>query len=214
MAILGTNTVVKVQASLSAAVSVTALSKAAEGVVTAANTFAAGDLVVFAGITAGMVELEGQACRIKTVSGTGFTLEGLDTSAYSTWAGSLACCYKVATTNTMSNAQDVSMPNPAPAKIDITTLSDKSRQYTYGLPDAPDGTINGLFNAAGAAELDLKAATKANSPRVFSITFGGGQVVVFNANVSGGSGFSLAQNQAATSTMNFTPIKDVMFYAS
>ena len=32
--------------------------------------------------------------------------------------------------------------------------------------------------------------------------------------VSGGSGFDLQPNQAATSQTAFTPVKDVMFYAS
>ncbi len=46
---------------------------------------------------------------------------------------------------TLAGAQSISMPSPAANKIDITALIDTSKQYAYGLPDAPDGSITGLF---------------------------------------------------------------------
>ena len=212
MAIIGSNITVSVEKTLSSPVTVTGVSKASEGVVTAsAHTFAHGDIVKFT-VTAGMVELDGQACRIKDVTTNGFTLEGLDTTDYSTWSSGTAV--NVTAWATLSNAQTITMPNPAPTKIEITTLIDKTRQYAYGLPDAPDGSINGLFQPTLEAVTLIKAATKANEALAFRVAFAGGEYAVFNANVSGGSGFDLPQNGAATATIAFTPVKDVQFYAS
>lgn len=212
MAIIGTNITVSVEKTLSSPVTVTGVTKASEGVATApAHTFDHGDIVKFT-VTAGMVELHQQACRIKAVTTNGFTLEGLDTTDYSDW--SAGTVVEVSAWATLSNAQSISMPNPTPTKIDITTLIDKVKQYAYALPDAPDGSITGLFDPTLEAVTLIKTATKDNDDLVFRVAFAGGQFAIFNANVSGGSGFDLPANAAATAVIAFTPLKDVMFYAS
>lgn len=212
MAILGTNVKVEVQKTLGSDLTVTALTLANPGVATSvAHGLSNGDVVVFT-VTAGMVELDQQAVRVAGVTADTFQLEGLDTTDYSTWSAGVA--NEVTVWSTLSNSQNISMPNPAPTKIDITTLIDKSKQYAFGLPDAPDGTISGLFNPNLEAVTLIKAATKANTALVFRVTFAAGEKSIFNALVSGGSGFDLQPNAAATSPTAFTPQKDVMFYAS
>jgi hypothetical protein len=57
-------------------------------------------------------------------------------------------------------------------------------------------------------------ATQNNAEMVFRISFAGGQKTVFNSNVSGGSGFDLQPNAAATATVSFTPIGNICHYAS
>lgn len=211
-AIIGTNVTVEVQQTLDSAKTITALTKASPGVATStSHGFSNGDIVVFT-VSAGMVELDGQAVRVANVTTNTFELEGLDTSAYSTW--SAGTCKEVTAFQTFASAQNITMPNPAPAKIETTTLIDKTKQYQYGLPDAPDGTISGLFNPGGAAEALVKAATKANTPLVFRVTYSDSRKSVFNANVSGGTGFDLQPNAAATAQTAFTPVKDVMHYAT
>lgn len=212
MARFGTNMSVAIEASRDTAITVTAVTKASPGVATAtAHGLTNGDIVIFACPT-GMVELDGQAVRVSAADTNTFTLEGLDTSAYTDWGTGTAT--EILTWTTISGAQSVSMPDPAPNKIDITTLIDKTKQYGYGLPDAPDGTINGLYDPANAGVAIIKAATKANAAKVFRISWAGGQKTYFNANVSGGSGFDLQANAAATATISFTPVRDVMDYAS
>lgn len=211
-AIIGSNIRVEVQQTLGSAKTISAITKANPGVVSStAHGFDNGDVVVFT-MSEGMVELDGQAGRVANKTTDAFEIEGLDTSAYSTFTA--GTCKEVTAFQTMSAAQNVSMPNPAPAKIDITTLIDKTKQYQYGLPDAPDGTINGLFNPAGTAEALIKAATKANTPLVFRLTYSDSRKSLFNANVSGGTGFDLQPNAAATATVSFTPVKDVMHFAT
>lgn len=212
MARIGTNMNVAIEASRDTALTVTGVTNANPGVATsAAHGLSNGDIVVFS-VSSGMVELDGQAVRVSAVDTNTFTLEGLDTTDYSTWVSGTA--EEILTWSTIAGAQQASMPDPAPNKIDITTLIDKSKQYAYGLPDAPDGTISGLYDPANAGVAIVKAATKANAAKVFRISWAGGQYTYFNANVSGGSGFDLQANAAATATISFTPVKDVMDYAS
>ena len=211
-AIIGSNIRVEVQQTLGSAKTISAITKANPGVVSStAHGFDNGDVVVLT-VTEGMVELDGQACRVANKTTDAFELEGIDTSAYSTF--SAGTCKEVTAFQTMAAAQNVSMPNPAPQKIDTTTLIDKSKQYQYGLPEAPDGTIAGLFNPAGTAEALIKAATKANTPLVFRLTYSDSRKSLFNANVSGGTGFDLQPNAAATANVSFTPVKDVLHYAT
>jgi len=159
-----------------------------------------------------MVELDGQAVRVANVAANTFELEGIIGVGYTAWTAGTA--KKVTTFATFSKSQNITMPNPAPARIDTTTLIDKTKQYMFGLPDAPQGTIKALYNPNGTAEALIFAATKANLPLVFRVTFAAGQKTIFNANVSGGTGFTLAQNAAADSDVAFSPRKDVMAYAT
>jgi hypothetical protein len=212
MAILGTNVTLSVQQTLDSALTVTAVTKASPGVATsAAHGLSNGDIVVFT-VAGGMVQLDGQAVRVANVATNTFELEGLDTTDYDTFTA--GTCQQVTAFQTLSSAQNVTMPNPAPNKIDITTLIDKQKQYAYGLSDAPDGSITGLFNPTGTAEGLIRTATKGNDEMVMKIVFASGLTAVFNANVSGGQGFDLQTNAAATSTVSFTPVRDVMYYAS
>lgn len=212
MALIGINVKIEVEKTLGSALTVSGVTKANPGVATStSHGLANGDVVVF-NVTAGMVELGGQAVRVANVTTNTFELEGLDTTDYSDWTSGTA--QEVTNWETLGNAQSVSMPNPTPEKIDITTLIDKNKQQTFGLPEAPDGSINGLYQPELAGVQEIKAATKANEDRAFRITWAGGQINIFNALVSGGQGFELQQNQAATAPISFTPVKDVMFYAT
>lgn len=214
MARIGTNMTVQVESTLGTAITdATGITKADPGEVTftGAHSLTTGDYVRVAA-TAGMVELDGQLVRITTTATNVFTMDSLDTTDYSTFTA--ATFTEITAWHTLSNAQSASMPDGTPEKIDITTLIDKSKQYAYGLADAPDGSIAGLYDPANAGVVAIKAATKSNTPLAFRITWAGDQITIFNANVSGGSGFELAQNDAAKSTISFTPVKDVLDYAS
>ncbi len=212
MAIIGTNVKVEVQQTLGGALAVTGLTKANPGVATStAHGLANGDVVVFA-VPGGMVQLDGQAVRVANVTANTVELEGVDTTNFSTWStGSMK---RVTAWQTLASAQNISAPSPTPNKIDITTLIDIQKQYAYGLPDAPDGRITALFNPGGVAEGLINAATNTNTPLAFRVTFAGGQKTVFNANVSGGAGFDMQSNAAATAGISFTPVRNIIHYAT
>ena len=213
MAFIGKNVTIEVEKTLDTAVTITALTKDNPGAATATgHGLLAGDIIVFS-VAGGMVELDGQAVRVGTVADVNtFELEDLDTSGYSTWTA--GTCQEVTAWETLGNSQTISAPDPSPEKIDITTLIDKVKQSAFGLPEAPDGTITGLYDPAAAGVLEVKEATKNNEDRVLRVTWAGGETTLFNALMSGGSGFDLQQNQAATANIAFTPVKDIMYYAT
>jgi len=74
---LPNNIAFAVATAFAAAVSITAITNAAEAVASAANTFAVGDFVEYTG---GWSKANGRVFRVKLATGTTFTLEGLDTT--------------------------------------------------------------------------------------------------------------------------------------
>ena len=211
--LMGTNMSVSVENAVGSSKAISSITLANPGVVTctASHGLSTGAVVRLT-MTAGMPELDGQVVRIASATGTDFTLEGLDTSAYTAFTSGSAAA--ISSWSTLTGAQNITMPNPSPAKADATTLVDTVKQYEYGLPDAPDGTITGIYRPGDTAVAKIAANTKSRTATAFKVAWSGGQYHYFNANVSGGQGFDLAQNQIATATINFTPVKDVMYYAS
>jgi Phage tail tube protein, TTP len=222
---VGINMKVEIQASLGSAKTITGITKANPGVVTTsgAHGYSTGDIVVH-DIPQGMVELDDQSCRITAASGSSYTLEGVDTTNFSDFeaddgdsppaTSSLCTVKKVATFATYSNSTNISNPNVAPVKLDSTTLLDKKKKYVFGLPDSAEGNINTIFEPTNAAETIIKAATATNSPVVFRLTWAGGQKRIFNAYVSGGSGFDQQGNAIATGSCAFTVLDTPVDYAS
>jgi len=74
---LPNNIAFAIASAFAAAVSITAATNAAEAVCTATNTFAAGDYVEYTG---GWSKATGRVFRLKAVTGTSLTIEGLDTT--------------------------------------------------------------------------------------------------------------------------------------
>lgn len=212
MAIRGINTVVSVQATLSAGETITNISAQSEGVVTCTNTYSAGDIVVLSGLNA-MPQLEGLACRIKTVSGSGFTLEGVDTSAMGAVVTS-GTSKKVATWNTFDTLTQVSLPNAEPNRLDATTMHDSVRQEQFGLAGNVTGSMSGHFKPTDTAVTNVRNASITGTPRAFKMTFENNNVAVFNADVAGGMGFEMSQNAIGTASYSLTIKKRVTFYAS
>lgn len=209
---LGSNVKVEVQKTLGSAITVTALTQANPGVATAASHgLTNGDVVIFTA-TAGMVEIDGQAIRVANVTVNTFDLEGFDTTKYSAWT--TGTVQKVTAWATLSSATSISMPDGSPTRIPITTLIDKSEQVAYGISSAPEGSIPAIYDPSIEAVGLIKTATKANSKMAFRITWAASQKTIFNAYVNGGSGFDLQQNGVATTSFAFTPVKDVLDFAT
>jgi hypothetical protein len=79
------------------ATGITAISKAAAGIVTVANDFEIGDTVVF-GLCAGMTEINGLIGVISAASATGFTV-GIATTGFTTYTGTAGAAYLVSAPN-------------------------------------------------------------------------------------------------------------------
>ena len=194
------------------AVTVSAITNANPGVVTAtAHGYSDGDVVILSGIS-GMVELEGQACRIAGKTTDNFQLEGLNTTAFGTFS-STASVYKIATWTTISQVQSIESQQAQPAKIDVTTLSDTVKAYVFGLPDDAGITLNALYDPSLSSHIAIKAASDANATKVFKFQFGTPKMVG-NFYVVGGDGFSMAANDVAKTNYSLTSVKRRMNYAS
>jgi hypothetical protein len=194
------------QSALGADITITAISKAAEGVVTATNTLANGDYVVLA--TLGMWQLNERVARVKTVSGTGFTLEGIDTMLFDTFTS--GTCNKITFGTSITTATSMSSSGGDFDFIDTTTIHGNAKTQMPGLPNPSTFSFENVWDVADTGLLAMKAAADAQAKRAMKFTFGtGGQIMVFNGYVGasllpGGS----AQGLVTTSTvitMNGTP---------
>jgi hypothetical protein len=129
----------EVGTALAAALTVTGVSKATEAVVTATNTLANGDFVMF-GPVDGMTELSYLTARVKTVSGSSFVLEGIDSTNWGTW--SAGTCQRVTTWSTISTATSIDFGAGSVDNLDATTLVDVSKQSLAGMLALPDVSVN------------------------------------------------------------------------
>jgi len=204
--IIGNRIIVEVQSELGNPLTISSITLANPPVVTytpdSTGALANGDIVVF-NITSGMDDMHRQACRVASATGTTFQAEGLDSSDYDAFvAGTVT---KVETFGAFDKSRTVSAPNADPPQVDVTTLKDKRSRVVYGLPGAITGDITALFNPGGETEALLEDASDHQTPVVIRIRYADGRSTVVNTLVAFGSGFSLAPNAAAESSVKFTP---------
>lgn len=212
---VATNAKLEVQSTIgSASNAATIITLANPGVVTiSAHGYSDGDYLI-ATSTDGMVELDGQIVRVANKDTNTFQMEGLDTTSYSALASGATTFKKVTAFVTLSNATNLTMPDGSPTKLDATRLISKRKEYLYGLPDAPDGTINTLYDPSVAGVAKVKTATRTNTPMAMRLTWADGKKTIWNSYVSGGSGFEASQNQVVTANIAFTPIAEIVELAT
>jgi hypothetical protein len=205
------NVAVAMQSALGADITITAISKASEGVVTATNTLANGDYVVLA--TLGMWQLNERVARVKSVSGSGFTLEGVDTTAFDTFTS--GTCNKITFGTSITTATSMSSSGGEFDFIDTTTIHGNAKTQMPGLPNPSTFSFENIWDVADAGLLAMKDAADAQAKRAFKFTFGtGGQIMSFNGYVGatllpGGQSQGLVTTSSVI-TMNGTPT----YYAS
>lgn len=185
--ILMLDTSVEMQSALGVAKTITGISKASEAVVTATHDFSIGDLIVIDDV-AGMVEINKRVIRVKAVSTTvSFTCEGLDSTGWTAWASG-GTAKKVTTLLAFDNSTSFSYPEPAPNRMDVTTIHDTMKKEIFGLDEAPQLSMNLIAAPTAAHVIEMRAASLAKATRVFRVTLQSGVVMIFNAYVSGGRG--------------------------
>jgi len=205
------NVAVAMQSVLATAITVTAITKATEGVVTATNTLANGDFVVLS--SQGMRQLDDRVFRVKTVSGTGFTLEGEDTTLFDTFTSGTA--QKLTFGTSITTATNINPSGGEFDMIDTTTVHVAQRSQMPGLPSALAYGMDHIWDVSDTGLKAMKSASDAQAKRAFMFTFGtGGQIMVFNGYVGAALAPLGASQQLvtckATITCNGTPT----YYAS
>lgn len=137
--IVGRNIKVEVALTFDSAINPTDVSKASPGVATlSTHAVETGD-VGYWSVTAGMTELHEQAVYCTDTDTNTFTLNGLDTTNYSTYsAGSLVLA---ATWGVVTEAYTYSIPDAAAAELEDTRLSDIKTRNIAGLLGSQNLTI-------------------------------------------------------------------------
>lgn len=212
MPTLGVGVTVAVQNALGSDITITAITKASPASVTAtAHGLSTGDIIKLN--VAGMVELDEQAARITVVDPNTFTLDGIDSTGYSTFTSGVA--NEVTGFDTLGLAQSISVDEQSVDEIDITRLNSVQREITYGFLSPVKGSIGALWEASDTALVNLRAATKAKSARVFRVTFADGSLAIFNALVALGDAFQMDAGDVAKATCSFTlQGRQIQFHAS
>ncbi len=205
------NVAIAMQSALGSDITITAISKASEGVCTATNTLSNGDFVALT--IQGMHQLNDRVARVKSVSGANFTLEGVDTTLFDTFSSGTA--NKITFGTSITTATSISASGGDFDFIDTTTIHVNQKSQMPGLPNAATYTMENLFDASDAGLLAIKLASDAQAKRAFKFTFGaGGQIMCFYG-YAGGNLLpgGQAQGLVTTSTvitMNGSPT----YYAS
>lgn len=216
--IIGRNTRVEVQKTLSAAIAISAISLALpavasyEGAVDPSN----GDVIVINDDIDGMFELAGQTVRLANVSSGGspgsIELEGIDSSLYGALSGETSFV-RVTAWATLGNAKTLSAGSTSPNKKDSTTLLDRKQRYLLGQPDTPDITVDMLSNPFLEAVALIKAASLTGAQLAFRVTCQDGSKRIFGGLVSLPSE-NITTGEIATGGFTIVQVGDRMEYAS
>ena len=205
------NVAVAMQSALGADITITAISKASEGVVTATNTLSNGDFITLT--IQGMYQLNDRVARVKAVSGSGFTLEGVDTTLFDTFSSGTA--HKITFGTSITTATNITSSGGDFDFIDTTTIHGNSKSQIPGLPNPANFSFDNIWDVSDAGLLAIKLASDGQAKRAFKFTFGtGGQIMAFNGYVGGnllpaGQAQGLVTTQTVI-TMNGSPT----YYAS
>jgi hypothetical protein len=193
------NVAVAMQSAIGTDITITAISKAAEGIVTATNTLVAGEFVYLT--VQGMFQVDGIVARVKSPSGSAFTLEGVDTQLFDTFTSGKA--NKVTLGTSITTATSLSSSGGDFDFIDTTTIHQNAKSQIPGLPNPSTYSFENIWDVSDAGLLAMKAAADAQAIRAFKFTFGtGGQIMLFAGYVGatllpGGT----AQDKVITSTV-------------
>lgn len=166
------------------AVTVSAVTVADPGVATStAHGLLTKSVGYFSGVS-GMVNLEGQACRLGTVATNTFGLEDIDTSDYPAFTDT-ASFVPVTTFATLGRITSYSIGGGEGEKLDDTVLLDNIKQELQGLLAAQTVTFNlNSSTISDAAMAILRRGARQSNYYVFRITLSDGNVRVFRGQPS------------------------------
>lgn len=177
---LWSNVQVSVQSALAAADTITGITKASPGVVTAtAHGMSNGDYVKLTVL--GMREVDSRVFRISAVTTDTFTLEAENTTDYATFISGSA--EKITFGINMTTAVGLDGSGGEFDFIDTTTIHGNAKTQVPGLPNAATYNFDNLWDPADAALAALNTASKNRAQRAVLFHFAGGTgpVVAFNS---------------------------------
>ncbi len=154
-----------------ASISITAISKAVAAVVTAVNTLAIGDVVLFGAVT-GMPEINGLIGIVSVASGSSFTAGNIDSSGFAT-AGTTGTA-SPQTFARVGNVQDFTPDGGTATVIDVTNMDSTAKEKRQGLQDNGNYALTYDADDTDVGQLRLLAARAAQAVVVFKQFYPGG----------------------------------------
>lgn len=160
---------------------ITAVTKAAPGVLTTSGTPPVNGNIIFLEVE-GMTQINDAAFRVIGVSGSSFSLEdidggSIDTSAYD--AFSSGAFFIITLGTSITTATTISSSGGEFEQIDKTTIHDTQRKTIPGLPAALSYNMDHIWDVSNPGLQALNAAYKTNAKKVIQFTFAGGQKMLF-----------------------------------
>jgi len=181
------NVSVAMQSALGAAQTISGITQAAPGVVSAAShSFTNGDYVILA--IQGMQQLNNRVFRVANVATGTFELEdtsggtGIDTTNFDAFASGTAQAITFGTSITTAATMDSSGGDFD--FIDTTTIHDNVKTQIPGAANPITKSFDNLWDITDAGQIAMKAASDTQSQRAFKFTYGaGGPIEVFSGYV-------------------------------
>ena len=142
------NVAIAMQSSIATAVTITAISIAAPGVVTATNTYINGDYVLLT--VNGMYQLNGRVFRVVSVSGTNFQLEdttggaGLSTVGFAAFTSGTA--QKITFGTSITTASSLTASGGDFAFLDTTTIHTNQKSQIPGAANPISFAMENLWD--------------------------------------------------------------------
>lgn len=164
-AILAQGTSFAIAGTPGSSISITAITKAKPAVVTATNTLAVGDVVVF-GVVAGMPEINGRVGIVSVASGTSFTVN-IDASGFAS-AGTTGTATPQ-TWTLVNNIHDYTAFDGTASEIDVTNLQSLAKEYSPGLEDFGQFSMNLDVDTTDAGQVAMRAAKTAQNKTYFKL---------------------------------------------
>lgn len=184
------NVSVAVQSALAAAKTISGITKASPGVVTAtAHGYSNGDYVLLE--VQGMYQLNNRVFRVSGVATDSFTLEGENTTDYEAFSSGTA--KKITFGTSLATLTSINATGGDFDFVDTTTIHDNIKTQIPGLANPSTYTFDSFWDPSDAGLVALKSASDAQQQRAILFSFANGQKFVFNAYV----GASLAPTGAA-----------------
>lgn len=212
---LSTGSVIAIAKTYSAAVSMTAITNAAEAVATlaAGHGVIAGDYIE---VTSGWGKLDGRVVRVKAVSTNDVTLEGMDTTSTTTYpagtgGGSIR---RITAWSNLSQLKNLSSSGGEQQFADVTAVDDVVERKIPTIKSAVTMDVEVFDDPALAWYADVSKASDSATPYGLRMTFPNGSKVVANAYWSLRKIPTVAKNEALTTGISLSYAADPMRYAS
>lgn len=205
------NVQVATQSAIAAADTITAITKANPGVVSAAaHGWLNGDFVFYD--VEGMAEVDERIVRVANSTAGTAELEGLDTTLFGTFTSGTG--QVITFGNNVTTAVGVAASGGEAEFLDVTTIHDANRKQIPSFFSALTFTFDMIFDPADATLLALKAASDLKAKRAIRITWSTGAKMVVNGYI--GASLTPAGNagELVKTSVVFTAFGSPTYYAS